>query len=39
MNFAVHLWVNSTDYLKVLCDMNESVKKRFDAEGISIPSP
>jgi small conductance mechanosensitive channel len=39
VNFAVHLWVNSTDYLKVLCDTNESVKKRFDAEGISIPFP
>ncbi len=39
VNFAVRSWVNSSDYLDVLCDTNESVKKRFDAEGISIPFP
>ncbi len=39
MNFAVRAWVNSSDYLNVLCDTNESIKKRFDAEGISIPFP
>ncbi|MBE9532465.1 MAG: mechanosensitive ion channel [Proteobacteria bacterium] len=39
VNFAVRPWVNSADYFNVLCDTNESVKKRFDAEGISIPYP
>lgn len=39
MNFTVRAWVNSSDYLNVLCDTNESIKKRFDAEGISIPFP
>ena len=39
VNFAVRPWVNSSDYLDVLCDTNENVKKRFDAEGISIPFP
>jgi small conductance mechanosensitive channel len=39
VNFAVRPWVNSSDYFDVLCDTNESVKKRFDAEGISFPFP
>jgi small conductance mechanosensitive channel len=39
VNFAVRPWVKSADYWDVLCDTNESVKKRFDAEGISIPFP
>lgn len=39
MNFTVRPWVNSSDYFSVLCDTNESIKKRFDAEGISIPFP
>jgi small conductance mechanosensitive channel len=39
VNFAVRPWVNSSDYFNVLCDTNESIKKRFDAEGISFPFP
>jgi small conductance mechanosensitive channel len=32
-------WVNSSDYWSVLFDLNERIKKRFDAEGINIPYP
>ena len=39
VNFAVRPWVNSSDYWDVLCDTNEAIKKRFDAEGVSIPFP
>ncbi|MEM1157058.1 MAG: mechanosensitive ion channel domain-containing protein [Verrucomicrobiota bacterium] len=39
VNFWVRPWVNRTDYLNVMFDLNETVKKRFDAEGISIPYP
>lgn len=39
VNFWVRPWVNRTDYLNVMFDLNETVKKRFDAEGISIPFP
>jgi small conductance mechanosensitive channel len=39
VNFWVRPWVNSPDYLGVLLDIPEQVKKRFDAEGISIPFP
>jgi len=39
VNFAVRPWVNSGDYWPVLFDLNERIKKRFDAEGISIPFP
>ncbi len=39
VNFVVRPWVNSADYWAVLWDMNESVKLRFDEEGISIPYP
>jgi small conductance mechanosensitive channel len=39
VNFAVRPWVNSLDYWDVLFDITENVKKRFDAEGISIPFP
>jgi small conductance mechanosensitive channel len=31
--------VNSGDYWPVLFALNEQIKKRFDAEGISIPFP
>ena len=39
VNFIVRPWVNSADYWGVHCDLTEQIKKRFDAEGISIPYP
>lgn len=39
VNFAVRPWVNSKDYWGLYFDMMEKVKKRFDAEGVSIPFP
>jgi small conductance mechanosensitive channel len=39
VNFAVRPWVKSADYWSVFFDTHESIKKRFDKEGISIPYP
>jgi len=39
INFVVRPWVKSDDHWPVYFDTNEAVKKRFDAEGISIPFP
>ncbi len=39
VNFVVRPWVKSADYWAVHCDTLEQIKKRFDAEGISIPFP
>ena len=39
VNFAVRPWVNSADYWGVYFDTHETITKRFDAEGISIPFP
>ena len=39
VNFAVRPWVATADYWPVVFDLNERMKKRFDAEGISIPFP
>jgi small conductance mechanosensitive channel len=39
INFAVRPWVKPADYWNVYFNINESMKKRFDAEGISIPFP
>jgi len=39
INFAVRPWVKPADYWGVYFDINEKIKKRFDAEGISIPFP
>ncbi|MGQ8364830.1 mechanosensitive ion channel family protein [Glaciecola sp. 1036] len=39
VNFIVRPWVKASDYWGVLFDFNESVKLRFDKEGISIPYP
>lgn len=39
LNFAVRPWVMAQDYLDVLFDFQENVKKRLDAEGIGIPFP
>jgi small conductance mechanosensitive channel len=39
VNFAVRVWVQGADYWPVFFDLNETIKKRFDEEGISIPYP
>ena len=39
VNFVVRPWVNAADYWGVHFDVTEKIKKRFDAEGISIPYP
>ncbi len=39
VNFNVRPWCDAADYWGVFLDTHESVKKRFDAEGISIPFP
>jgi small conductance mechanosensitive channel len=39
VNFAVRPWVKTGDYWGVYFDVTETVKRRFDQEGISIPYP
>jgi len=39
VNFVTRAWVNAGDYWGVVFDVTEAVKKRFDAEGVSIPFP
>lgn len=39
VNFVVRPWVNRADYWDVYFDMMETVKTRFDKEGIEIPFP
>ena len=39
VNFAVRSWVKGSDYWPVFFHLNETIKKRFDEEGISIPYP
>ncbi len=39
INFAVRPWVKSEDYWAVFFDLNEAIKKRFDADGLTIPFP
>ncbi len=39
VNFVVRPWVKTSDYWEVYWDLTREVKKRFDAEGISIPFP
>ena len=39
VDFVVRPWVKTEDYWNVYWDVTRSVKKRFDAEGISIPYP
>ena len=39
VNFAVRPWVKTADYWDVFFAVQEQIKKRFDAEGISIPFP
>lgn len=39
VNFAVRPWVKTAEYWDVFFALNEEIKKRLDAEGISIPFP
>ena len=39
VNFAVRPWVNNADYWGLYFDLHETIKNRFDEEGISIPFP
>lgn len=39
VDFAVRPWVKTGDYWPLLFDLQETIKTRFDAEGISIPFP
>lgn len=39
VNFVVRPWVKTQDYWGVYFEITEQVKKRFDAENISIPFP
>ena len=39
VNFIVRPWVNAADYWGLYWDFTETVKIRFDQEGISIPYP
>jgi small conductance mechanosensitive channel len=39
VNFAVRPWVKKEDYWGAYFDVTETIKRRFDEEGISIPYP
>ncbi len=39
VNFTFRVWVKTNDYWDVFFEMNETVKKTFDREGISFPFP
>lgn len=39
VNYGVFVWVRRSDVLSTKFDLLESVKRRFDEEGISIPYP
>ncbi|MEL7449733.1 MAG: mechanosensitive ion channel domain-containing protein [Pseudomonadota bacterium] len=39
VNFIVRPWVKTEDYWETYWELTRTVKKRFDAEGISIPFP
>jgi len=39
VNFAVRVWAKGEDYWDVFFAMNETVKKEFDKQNISIPYP
>ena len=39
VNFAVRPWVKTEDYWGAYFDLTETIKRRFDEEGISIPFP
>ncbi len=39
VNFVVRVWADAADYWDIYFDMQEKVKKSFDAQGIGIPFP
>ena len=39
VNFVVRVWTKTDDYWGVKFDTTETIKNRFDAEGIGIPFP
>jgi len=39
VNFVVRVWTNTADYWGVKFDFTETIKNRFDEEGIGIPFP
>jgi small conductance mechanosensitive channel len=39
VNFAVRPWCRPKDYFTVMFGVTEAIKKRFDADGITIPFP
>jgi small conductance mechanosensitive channel len=39
IDFTVRPWVKVADYWAVFFDMNEAIKKRIEAEGLTIPFP
>jgi small conductance mechanosensitive channel len=39
VNFVCRPWVKTDDYWDVYWDLTQTVKQRFDKEGISIPFP
>ena len=39
VNFVVRPWVKTSDYWGVMFNLTETIKKRFDQEGIAIPFP
>ncbi len=39
VNFVVRVWTKTGDYWAVKFDMTETIKNRFDSEGIGIPFP
>jgi len=39
VNIAVRPWVKTADYMSVKFGLTETIKKRFDKEGISFPFP
>ena len=39
VNFVIRVWTDATDYWGVKFDTIETVKKRFDSEGVNIPFP
>jgi small conductance mechanosensitive channel len=39
IDFTVRPWVKVADYWAVFFDLNEAIKKRIEAEGLTIPFP
>ena len=39
VNFAVRPWAKTENYWDVYFNVTETIKKRFDKEGINIPYP